>query len=151
MLLCVCYSVPGDDGRMRTATTCPPSFLPFLPIIFVPVLSVRADDCQRISSARCIGIPHCHVTKGQHPYLGCHILLLVSLLQVSGRPIIGHTDYRPYRHHRSPITDSRYDTLAIAHRPISIITQEFRFYYKKWTDIFIGRCHKPDSHNGQAR
>ena len=32
----------------------------------------------------------------------------------------------------------------------AIITQEFRFYYKKWTDIFMGRCHKPDSHNGQA-
>ena len=30
----------------------------------------------------------------------------------------------------------------------AIITQEFRFYYKKWTDIFMGRCHKPDSHNG---
>ena len=36
------------------------------------------------------------------------------------------------------------------HAIFDIITQEFRFYYKKWTDIFMGRCHKPDSHNGQA-
>ena len=53
----------------------------------------------------------------------------------------GNTEIKEYREYlNNEITDLN-----------NIITQEFRFYYKKWTDIFMGRCHKPDSHNGQAR